>query len=76
MKGTGVQLAPMSVVEGHLSSVSLLLHVYNHLYTKTNPGPLYSLVRAPRFDATWGVLGMDDKINFFSDMGLLVCDYA
>ena len=65
MRDVGVQLAPMIVVEGQISSVSLLLHVDNHLYTTINPGPVYSLFRYPRCDDAQGVLGMEDDMNFY-----------
>ena len=65
MRCIGVQLAPTRVVEGKISSVSLLLHADNHIYTKINPGPVYALVRAPLCNDVWGVLGMEDKNYLF-----------
>ena len=55
MRDIGVQVEPMSVVEVQLCLVSLLLHNNNHIYTTINPGPVYSLVRAPSCDGARGV---------------------
>ena len=61
------------VVKGNISSVSLLLHVNNHIYKTINPVPVYSLVGAPCCNDTRGIFGMDNRMDFYSfDVGGLL----